>query len=332
MQDGFSGRTYRASTCQRGFSLFVAELFIARKFKWCYGTPRKGYIMGKEQTSSPEVVVPLENLPDYASIRTAKGIELKDLAQATKIRLSYLDAIEKGQFERLPEPIYSEAFIKKYAAIVKVDPDLLFAHYSQYLEQKKVPLNEPAIRQNKMHASELVGKDSNSKFNFKAVGWTISILVVIGLLVSFFSVHMNNDNKPEWQPSSSPPRSEQPASVNQGAAVAGSNPGTPSTANVDGVSTGAAPVESTPVAHPAKTSYKLSIEASETSWVNIVEDDNPPFEVLLRPGERIDREASEKFSLDIGNAGGVTVSFQGKALGRLGQNGQVVHLLLPESR
>ena len=52
-------------------------------------------------------------------------------------------------------------------------------------------------------------------------------------------------------------------------------------------------------------------------------------EIMLRPGERVTKRASEKFSLIIGNAAGVDISFQGKSLGLLGEHGEVVHLILP---
>ena len=51
---------------------------------------------------------------------------------------------------------------------------------------------------------------------------------------------------------------------------------------------------------------------------------------MLRPGDRIAEETSEKFDLIIGNAAGVNISFQGKPLGSLGKQGEVVHLTLPE--
>ena len=96
--------------------------------------------MKKEQTPGPDVVDnPLEPFPDYAAIRASKGIDLKRMCSSTKIRLSYLEAIEKGQFERLPEAIYSETFIKTYAREAGVDSDLILSHYRHYLKQSEGP-------------------------------------------------------------------------------------------------------------------------------------------------------------------------------------------------
>ncbi len=57
---------------------------------------------------------------------------------------------------------------------------------------------------------------------------------------------------------------------------------------------------------------------------------NPSYQVLLKPGERIERTAADFFLLDIGNAGGVNLTFQGKPLGSLGKQGEVIHVRLPE--
>lgn len=51
--------------------------------------------------------------------------------------------------------------------------------------------------------------------------------------------------------------------------------------------------------------------------------------MVIQRGDIVERSADEAFIVDIGNAGGVDVSFQGKSLGNLGKKGQVVHLKLP---
>jgi hypothetical protein len=83
------------------------------------------------------------------------------------------------------------------------------------------------------------------------------------------------------------------------------------------------------VAASEKT-LNLVIEARELSWLRITEGGNPSYQVLLKPGEKIERTASDFFLLDIGNAAGVNLIFQGNSLGSLGKQGQVVHLRLPE--
>ena len=74
--------------------------------------------------------------------------------------------------------------------------------------------------------------------------------------------------------------------------------------------------------------HKITMEAREMTWLRITADNNQPYEILLQPGEKIEREASH-FIVVVGNAGGIDITFQGKSLGNLGKGGQVVHLTLP---
>jgi cytoskeleton protein RodZ len=72
----------------------------------------------------------------------------------------------------------------------------------------------------------------------------------------------------------------------------------------------------------------LVIRATEQTWLKMKIDQNPPFQVLLKPGEVIKRKGAA-FSMDVGNAGGATVQFKGKVIENLGKSGEVVHLQLP---
>ena len=72
----------------------------------------------------------------------------------------------------------------------------------------------------------------------------------------------------------------------------------------------------------------LVIKATEETWLKMKIDQNPPFQVLLKPGEVIKRKGAE-FDVNIGNAGGITVQFKGKVIENLGKSGEVVHLQLP---
>lgn len=53
--------------------------------------------------------------------REEKNISLKEASTATSIRLTHLDAIEKGEGEKLISPVYAQGFFKQYAAYLGVD-------------------------------------------------------------------------------------------------------------------------------------------------------------------------------------------------------------------
>jgi hypothetical protein len=73
---------------------------------------------------------------------------------------------------------------------------------------------------------------------------------------------------------------------------------------------------------------RLIIRATEETWIKIKTDQNPVSQVFLKPGEKIEYEAT-RFDIDIGNAGGVKMKFRGKEIENLGKSGQVIRLRLP---
>ncbi len=68
-------------------------------------------------------------LPDLAGRRLGMGLSLGDVAEITKIGVRYLDAIERGQFAKLPGGIYSTSYIRQYARAVEIDASRLLELY-----------------------------------------------------------------------------------------------------------------------------------------------------------------------------------------------------------
>jgi len=66
---------------------------------------------------------------DLASLRRQKGLSLAEIARETKICVSYLDAIERGQFAKLPGGIYSTSYIRQYARAIECDEARLLDCY-----------------------------------------------------------------------------------------------------------------------------------------------------------------------------------------------------------
>jgi len=56
-----------------------------------------------------------------AKLRNTKGISLEEIAHHTKIKVSTLQALEKGEFERLPGGIYNVSYIRQYARAIGAD-------------------------------------------------------------------------------------------------------------------------------------------------------------------------------------------------------------------
>ena len=63
------------------------------------------------------------------SAREAQGKSLDDAAVATRIRPSYLEALEQEQFGELGGSVYAKGFLRSYAGYLGVDPAPLLEAY-----------------------------------------------------------------------------------------------------------------------------------------------------------------------------------------------------------
>ena len=64
-----------------------------------------------------------------ATIRKNRGISLEQIAQSTKIGVRSLEAIERGDFQKLPGGIYSTSYIRQYARAIDYDERALLELY-----------------------------------------------------------------------------------------------------------------------------------------------------------------------------------------------------------
>ena len=65
-----------------------------------------------------------------ANIRKNRGISLEQIAGSTKISVRSLDAIERGDFGKLPGGIYNTSYIRQYARAIDYDESALLAFYA----------------------------------------------------------------------------------------------------------------------------------------------------------------------------------------------------------
>lgn len=79
----------------------------------------------------------------------------------------------------------------------------------------------------------------------------------------------------------------------------------------------------------APKTHTLIANARDTVWLKVGIDKEEPVEVLLKQGERFTWKASDNISVIIGNAGGVTLTYNGRDISGLGASGEVVGLRLP---
>ncbi len=75
-----------------------------------------------------------KSLLALSTIRKNRGITLQQIAEATKISVRSLDAIERGEFKKLPGGIYSTSYIRQYARAIDYDESAILAIYYRHAD------------------------------------------------------------------------------------------------------------------------------------------------------------------------------------------------------
>ena len=65
-------------------------------------------------------------------LRRRKGLSLQQIAESTKISVFFLQAIESGQFGKLPGGLFNRSYIRQYAAAVGLPEGHLLDAYAEY--------------------------------------------------------------------------------------------------------------------------------------------------------------------------------------------------------
>jgi cytoskeletal protein RodZ len=217
--------------------------------------------------------------------RELRKVTLREISAVTKIRLSYLDALEKGDHGNLPGRAYSRGFAKAYARCLGID----FAEVEARLGEPKQPSMSSAV--------SLPARQKHRR-------WPWLLLVCILALVLIFLVilyYVSLDDRLAGN------------SLISGRSDTGEL--------VFGQDAAGAPIVSRP--------HELEIKATALTWLAVKADGQKAREMLLRPGKGVNLRAGELFDMVIGNAAGINLQLNGRALGSLGEAGQVVRLTLP---
>ena len=79
--------------------------------------------------------------------RELLGLSLDDVERHTRLRQHYLQALEKGELDRLPSPVQGRGMLNNYATFLGLDPDPILLRFAEGLQARL------AVRQNKPAAS-----------------------------------------------------------------------------------------------------------------------------------------------------------------------------------
>ena len=74
----------------------------------------------------------MNNIGEYLkNTRKAKNFSIEDVAEATGIRAQYLDALEKGEYTKIPGDVFIKGFIRNYGNYLGVDGNDLVEQYKR---------------------------------------------------------------------------------------------------------------------------------------------------------------------------------------------------------
>jgi cytoskeleton protein RodZ len=105
--------------------------------------------------------------------RESRGISLREVADATRIREAVLSAIEEDRYEDLPY-IYVKSFLTAYAKRLGLDPTDVIMLHQKYVE--KLSFSKSQVSK---HASALRRKRVNV--------WLFVILISVALLIALIA-------------------------------------------------------------------------------------------------------------------------------------------------
>ncbi|MDQ1278708.1 MAG: cytoskeleton protein RodZ [Thermodesulfobacteriota bacterium] len=272
----------------------------------------------------PEVI-------DLKGLREAKGLTLRDIFSVTRITVTNLEAIEAGHYDLLPAPVYARTFIKTYAGILGTASKPILQQYENYLKSRD------EIQEGQQEEHKELSRKEKKAHNVRFLLWIVAATMLCGLIVSILLIYVKDVADLSSVPQLGSPKSASspvPAPTPNPALAPTNAPNVPPAAPAGPAPSAVNQPWQTP-AHQGvggqqqEPPLNLKIAAVEKTWLRISADGKEPEQIMLTKGDRIERMAGEAFIVDIGNAGGILVTFQNKPLPPLGKRGEVIHLKFP---
>src|SRR5262245_32265891 len=231
--------------------------------------------------------------------RERKGVSLRQIANATKISVAALEALERDDISRLPGGIFSRAFVRSYAIEVGLEPEETIREFIAQFPGDSVTAG---------HASSKHFEDSEALESDRRVATTFLRLVGISAPIAAVVLYYGMAGAPL------------PANL---AAPAPASVAVPASAPVSAV--GTLPSTADPVVAARDTeSLLVGLSAAASCWVSAIVDGQRVLERQLRAGETESFEVRGEMVLTASDAGALQLTLNGALAKPLGRSGQVV--------
>ena len=241
-----------------------------------------------------------------SSERKKRVLEIMDAEHATGIRAVYLNALEQGRYDLLPGEVYVKGFLRNYGNFLELDGSQLVQLYT---ELKTPPTESPAVVPSAPTTEPTVKKVAavqsitGVKYN-----WS-KILVVVILVISALGLYL-------WQKSVSPSEGIAPRNGAKQSAATSTATTNPPLGSAPGSTTSPLPSRNRPVV--------LTARFTDRCWTSVIADGKTLYEGIPANGAMFTWEADRQIVVNFGNAGAVELTFNGQAVGKIGERGDVV--------
>lgn len=251
--------------------------------------------------------------------RERRGITLRQIANATKISVSVLDALERNDISRLPGGIFGRAFVRSYAVEVGLDPEATIQDFMATFPNDAVTVGHPTtVRSDEYELLENERRRAGTYLSLVAISIPIAGVM---LWVGTAGRRVRETPAPVTVVTAPPAqtRSQSPVDPPVPVPTASTPAGVPSAAVP---SAAPAPAALAPV--PERGQLTIALSVKSPCWVSATVDGQKTIERLLQVGEAQTIEVRREMVLTAGDASAISMTLNGAPARPLGKTGEVV--------
>lgn len=266
--------------------------------------------------------------------RENQKLSIHDIEQGTSIRSVYIEALEKGEYDKLPGEVYAKGFIKNYGNFLNLNGEDLVRQFIMEIstvtdDAPETPAEDPNLKssiaatnigskyQNK--PAENTETESDTKKYLAAAVAFVAILFG-GILYGFSGSDEEIDTVTQSETQPAPLEKATPA-VEEKTVETVQPVETPKPVENPQP---AAPAPEIQVAVAPVEGVNLQATFSGDCWTRVIVDGMTFYEGMIGAGETFDWKGNQSVNVLLGNAGAVQFVVNGQNVGAIGGYGDVV--------